>query len=77
MLMVEVVVMSYLSLSARVKPSKLHWNVGTGSASATQVKAALLPTCACMFTGGVVILAGTGQRKKIIKANQSWNITCK
>ena len=46
-LMIEVVaVMSYLSLSTRVKPPKLHWKIGTGSASATQVKVALLSTSA-------------------------------
>ena len=56
MLTVEVVaVMLYLSLATIVEPSKLHWKVGVGSASATQVKVALRPTSACVSSGGAVI----------------------
>ena len=67
LLTVEVVaVMSYLSLSITVKLSKLHWKVAVGSASATQVKVALLPISPCVSPGGVVItVAAVGRQRQI------------
>ena len=65
-LMVDVVVTSYLSSSTIVELSKLHWKVGAGSASATQVKVALLPISPCVSSGGVVIItAAVGRTEKI------------
>ena len=65
-LMVEVVMMSYLLVSVRIELSKFHWNVGTGSASAAQVKVALLPTSACVSSGAVVITEAAVGRQEVI-----------
>ena len=64
LLMVEVVMMSYLLVSVRIELSKFHWNVGTGSASAAQVKVALLPTSACVSSGAVVITEAAVGRQR-------------
>ena len=73
-LVVEVEVISYSLSSAILKPSKLHWNVGGGSASATQVKVALLPTSACVSTGGIVITEAAVRTEKQYQPKQ--NYTC-
>ena len=74
-LVVEVEVISYLLSSAILEPSKLHWNVGGGSASATQVKVALRPTSACLCTGGTVITEAAARRAKK-QYQHKQNYTC-
>ena len=74
MLVVEVEVISYLLSSAILEPSKLHWNVGGGSASATQVKVALSPTSACVSTGADIITEAAVRTEKQYQHKQ--NYTC-